>query len=568
MANNAGGGILETVMQFNMMQSLKTGNPVLDMLLSAVLLSLLGYLFSSLSDQKTVFITWLKKKLMTKPKSELTFLGEEFHDNWGDVHRRFPDTFRSILHHIDITKCNGVNAYEEITTKSNKRWSSDKKKDQKEPVTYMPNVDEPFELAPGVLCERTVEEEVEPQNKKESNRTKSRVLKIRVFSHTKPIEELKSFIADLIKAFHKFMKEEIDQTQNYFITKIDKIEDTPTLLYDQFEFVSTRSFNNIFFEQKQELVRRLDFFLNNQKWYEKRGVPYTLGFMFYGPPGTGKTSTIKAIATHTKRHIVEISLSRIKTYKDLQKVFNDTNFCDKTIPHHKMIYILEDIDCLDNIVKARDLKSDDREDEDGKKKKKAKEGSGSESEEDPISKGLDAAMKLEYEFFKAEMKSRNKDPLTLSHILNIIDGLLECHGRILIITTNQPEKLDSALIRPGRVDMKVHFDWATIEDTINIVEMFYDTPVPDEFRPQIVNKKFTAAEVYQICFQSLDTESALRQLTKKDAPALSKSTALSKSRPDLKSSTQVLRGSKKKRSYLEGGANVTLQFVHHSAAHS
>lgn len=240
-----------------------------------------------------------------------------------------------------MTKCTGVNAYEEITTKSAKRWSSDnKKKDAQSPVTYMPNVDDHFELAPDVLCETTVEEEVEDRGKKESNRAKSRTLKVRVFSHKKGIEELKAFVVGLIKAFQKFMKEEVDQTQNYFITKIDKIEDTPTLLYDQFEFVSTRSFDNIFFEQKKELVRRLDFFLNNQKWYEKRGVPYTLGFMFYGPPGTGKTSTIKAIANYTKRHIVEISLSRIKTYKDLQKVFNDTNFCDKTIPHHKMIYIL------------------------------------------------------------------------------------------------------------------------------------------------------------------------------------------------------------------------------------
>ena len=113
-------------------------------------------------------------------------------------------------------------------------------------------------------------------------------------------------------------------------------------------------------------MRRLDFFLKNKEWYSKRGVPYTLGFLFYGPPGTGyafllslllvltlilfnvhdfsKTSTIKAIAAYTKRHIVEVSLGRIKTYRELQRVFHETTFCDKFIPHHKIIYILEDID--------------------------------------------------------------------------------------------------------------------------------------------------------------------------------------------------------------------------------
>jgi len=377
------------------------------------------------------------------------------------------------------------------------------------------------------------------------------------------------------------MKEEVNQTQNYFITKIDKIEDQPTLLYDQFEFLSTRSFDNIFFEQKDELKRRLDFFLNNQKWYEKRGVPYTLGFMFYGPPGTGKTSTIKAIATYTKRHVVEISLSRIKTYKDLQKVFNDTSFCDKTIPHHKMIYILEDIDCLDNIVKARDLKSDDREDAAEKKKKEKddkdkddkEEKSDDDEAEDPIAKGLDAAMKLEYEYFKQQMKHWNKDPLTLSHILNIIDGLLECHGRILIITTNQPEKLDSALIRPGRVDMKVHFDWCTRDDTLKIVEMFYEKTVPEKWVNQVVNKKFTAAEVYQVCFQSLDMENALKQLVAIEDKAteelvLAKSLGGAPLKESLRESqllreSQKLNSSKrnKNRAALDG-SNITLQFVH------
>jgi hypothetical protein len=85
--------------------------------------------------------------------------------------------------------------------------------------------------------------------------------------------------------------------------------------------------------------------------------------------------------------------------------------------------------------------SDHPQDKDGKDKKKEADGksgssssssSSSDGGEDAISKGLDKAMKLEYEFFKKQMKSWQKDPLTLSHILNILDGLLECHGRILV----------------------------------------------------------------------------------------------------------------------------------------
>ena len=49
----------------------------------------------------------------------------------------------------------------------------------------------------------------------------------------------------------------------------------------------------------------------------------------------------------------------------------------------------------------------------------------------------------------------------LSYLLNMIDGIHECSGRIIIITTNRPEVLDKALIRPGRIDIKIHFQKLT-----------------------------------------------------------------------------------------------------------
>jgi len=396
------------------------------------------------------------------------------------VHRRYPESFRAILHCIDKQKCQTVNCFEEIQTETNlaMRWydsDEDRKKAQK-PLAYMPNMTVPFEILPntGIFCERITSIEEKDEEKKSKNQVKAKTITMRIFSYKDNVDSLKLFILGLIKSYQAYMNDEVDKNQYYFITRSEKIEDKDTLLYDQFEFVSTRTFENIFFEEKFELKRRLDFFLNNQAWYQQRGVPYTLGFLFYGPPGTGKTSTIKAIANYTKRHLVEISLSRIKTYKELQKVFHDTLFCEKTIPHSKMIYLIEDIDCLDDIVKQRQT-GDVPEVLKKKKKEKDEEGSDSENSEteDAIAKNLNEGMKLEYAFFKSQMKAWNKDPVTLSHILNLIDGLLECHGRILVITTNHPEKLDSALIRPGRVDMRVNFDVCSREDTVNIVEMFF-----------------------------------------------------------------------------------------------
>lgn len=115
--------VANTVMQFSLMQSLKTGNPILDMMLSCVLLSVLGYILTNFSQKKDQLLRWLTRMFIAQvlksqfspnlqAKGELKFFGEEYHDTWGDVHRRYPETFRAILHHIDVNKCQGVNAYE------------------------------------------------------------------------------------------------------------------------------------------------------------------------------------------------------------------------------------------------------------------------------------------------------------------------------------------------------------------------------------------------------------------------------------------------------------------------
>ena len=96
-----------------------------------------------------------------------------------------------------------------------------------------------------------------------------------------------------------------------------------------------QSFDNVFYPEKSDIVKRIDFFTNNKDWYKKRGIPYTMGFLFYGDPGCGKTSTIKAIANHTQRHIVSIPLNKIRTAKELLHGFYSSSMNYKEIPLNK-----------------------------------------------------------------------------------------------------------------------------------------------------------------------------------------------------------------------------------------
>merc|ERR1712047_223590 len=143
--------------------------------------------------------------------------------------------------------------------------------------------------------------------------------------------------------------------------------------YQEFKFESGKAFSNVFYPEKEDVVKRLDFFSKNKEWYKRRGIPYTMGFLFYGAPGCGKTSTIKAIANHTQRHIVSVPLNKIKTAKELLNVFYSTKMNYVDIPLDKRLYVLEDIyaaDLKDTVGERSEkdkVKDSDEEDKDSGK---------------------------------------------------------------------------------------------------------------------------------------------------------------------------------------------------------
>jgi hypothetical protein len=257
---------------------------------------------------------------------------------------------------------------------------------------------------------------------------------------------------------------------------------TSHLVYSKAKFTTNRTFKNVFFEERDQVRDRVNFFLNRRDWYDQKGIPYTLGFMFHGPPGVGKTSTIKAIANEGRRHIINVQLSEIKTKAQLQHLFfndeihvyNGVQTEKYTIPVSERLYVIEDIDAMGDTVLRREWKKPTTE------------------------------KKKEDDFF--DRKEEEKDVIDLAFILNLLDGTLEANGRILAVTTNFPERIDRALIRPGRIDMIVNFKKCNLAVIQEMVRSFYDsdTVVND---PSL-NYKWSPAEVNQILFRNFGTVEA------------------------------------------------------------
>lgn len=162
-------------------------------------------------------------------------------------------------------------------------------------------------------------------------------------------------------------------------------------------------------------------FLDSREWYSRRGVPYRRGYLLHGPPGCGKTSYIMALAGKLEYDICQMNLSNAALSDER------LNYLLNVAPV-KSIILLEDVDAA--FLSREDI-----------------------------------------DFSKSAYQGLGR--VTLSGILNVLDGVSSSEERILFMTTNYPEKLDPALTRPGRVDMKIYIGHASNSQLVRAFERFY-----------------------------------------------------------------------------------------------
>ncbi|XP_028774668.1 AAA-ATPase At5g17760-like isoform X2 [Neltuma alba] len=166
-------------------------------------------------------------------------------------------------------------------------------------------------------------------------------------------------------------------------------------------------------ELKNAVIEDLNRFIKRKDFYKKVGRAWKRGYLLYGPPGTGKSSLVAAMANYLKFDIYDLQLENIARDSDLRKLLLATA--------NRSILVIEDIDCTVDLPERRHV--EERKQADAQKK------------------------------------------LTLSGLLNFIDGLWSSCGdeRIIIFTTNHKERLDPALLRPGRMDMHIHMSYCSFQ---------------------------------------------------------------------------------------------------------
>jgi DNA replication protein DnaC len=292
-------------------------------------------------------------------------------------------------------------------------------------------------------------------------------------------EALENCLASINEFTKKITEEQEKVVYTGSILEFDT-KGQPTLIGD---VSKNKTFDSLFFEQKEKVLPILKLFKENKLYPSHIPIDNKIGILLHGPPGTGKTAFISALANYLCRNIVLVDMSKIKTQTQWNNIFRNTNT-------KRSIFVFEEFDCMP-CIQRRDK---------GEKK---------EIIDDDVLNGNPQLMMMMAmqnkdskvaEDYKKEMDEK-REILDLGFVLRKLDGIENVNDRIIVATTNHPEKIDPALLRPGRFGIHIHLKNANHKVLCDMLNMIYKANVTEDDVYDVEEYLWSPAEILQNSLQ-------------------------------------------------------------------
>lgn len=200
-----------------------------------------------------------------------------------------------------------------------------------------------------------------------------------------------------------------------------------------------RSFNSVVLKkgEQERILNDILTFKESKEWYNDRGIPYRRGYLLHGPPGTGKTSFIQSLASKVKMNVAILNLSAASDDDSLSSAMTQ-------LPK-SCILVIEDVDHYQFDEGLQEKKDDNK-------------------------------------------TNKKNNSVSVSGILNAIDGIASLEESIIFMTCNDMSIIPPALIRPGRIDLKLHMGYI------------------DDYQAKLIFWRFFCMEEKETALEDIPTE--------------------------------------------------------------
>jgi ATP-dependent 26S proteasome regulatory subunit len=501
--------------KFTMLQNIRTGNIIIDTLFAVFLVFIIDQV---ILNTRSINLKRIKHMIFTN-KNVISFECSRTHTFRGKSVLDSSETFKSLLHYIKNNLKNGntkdLHALSEYHTNEFNEYDyeneseNNKEKNKITDTLYFTNQYSSFKISNELtndvyfdMCKYKAE-----RNEKQRDYEPQYKYTLTLYSYKKSLLELQNIVDMIHKEYCKYIDDKYNK--NVYIFMYMGIDPSNNIKYKSYPFHTTCDIDKVYFNNKDKIMNQIKFFINNKDWYTNKGKPYTLGICTHGPPGCGKTSFEKALAKKLNKHLIIVDFSRIKTQNEADEIFFSETINDKKIPYDKRIYLFPDIDRMTNILHKKEKSHQDTHQVPHHQTQLNVENGNH-----MLKSFLNTTENGGISLMKPK-ESTADAPLNLSKILNILDGIPERTGQIVIMSTNNPTLLDDALLRPGRVDCMIEFKRASSTTAKKIILNFFENITitsSDEMVFRKIHEKYTPAEIFKKCSEATTFKALLRAL--------------------------------------------------------